>query len=733
MTILGLGSLTVVMVLASYAYVVEKIVTEQSHERSVIVLQLLDRLALRSLLQHEYVDLQSFLEQFQSDNSIRNVFVFNVKGTVVASLRREWIGKKLLDVPKDYPDVLTYTKDINTVYSKLGRLHVMFNRSATVSSLSSARNYAILAGFAAVILMAFFAGLVSKVFSMRLEKLSRSVRDFGAGEHQLRSGVSGPDEIGVLANHFNMMADSVVSMLGELEEYQESLRETLDQTTEIIQVVDRKGTIQFVNSAWQETLGYKYTNVVGTNILNMLHPDDRNHFTESMAKVAVDGKRQDVRFRMLKASDGIVFLKGRLTASMSEGNVESIATYLVDVTKEHQFKQEQAELRVQLSHLQKAELMGTMAGGIAHDFNNILAPVLGYTQLAIADAEDPQAVREYLHQVEMAVERLRAMVNQLLNLNRKRESLTRVIQFQNIIMEATDLVRASISNDVALDIQCTKEPVYVEVNPTEMHQVILNLCTNAAKAIVGSYGSIIVRLTLVNKDSLVSDIKLPQNDHDADFVCLEVEDNGLGMDSEVLQRVFEPFFTTRARDEGTGLGLAVVHSIISRYGGSIYAKSTEGIGSTFYVYLPIVEKPEQKKEIKKIQVVEGSGRILLVDDEEKVASVICKMLERSGYNVTIRSDGLNGLQELENGDEYDLVLSDLSMPNLNGKDFAKIAFEVKPEVPFIIMTGFRDAEKLSQLEDVNIAQVLEKPVKLHELQNIVAHVIKNRTENNKSP
>ncbi|MGV6853276.1 MAG: hybrid sensor histidine kinase/response regulator [bacterium] len=724
LSILGMGTLAVAIVLGSYGLVVDRVVKQESQARADIVMQMLQKLAYRSFLQYEFIDLQSFIEQLENDSSLNQIYVVNQKQRVVASMHRKFIGRLAEKLPSPDESITFSEYKISTGQIQLGQIIVWFNRPELLSSLNKAQSVAIISGVVAVLLMALTSIFISRIFSKRIVALSNSVQQFGAGKHHHRVEVEGNDEVASLGRHFNLMADQVTDILEELKSYQQSLRETLDQTTEVIQVMDAACQIQFVNSAWQDLIGYHYADIIGKPVIDMIHPDDRTRCKDNLARVLAGEGRQDVSFRMLTAKGDAVYLKGRLTPGMKEDEIESLAAYLVDVTSEQKYKKEHQQLTEQLTHLQKAELMGTMVGGIAHDFNNILAPVLGYTQLAIADAEQPEMVREYLQQVETAVERLREMVSQLVNLNKKREHIAREVVVQDIINEATDLARASIPHSIEMVIKMSPQNITIEVDPTELHQIILNLCTNASKAVDGSSGSIVVKLYHVDLNE-IDPVLIPELDNKkhSGVACLEVEDTGVGMSKEVMDRVFEPFFTTRDKTEGTGLGLAVVHSIVSRFGGTIHVKSIEGHGSRFIIYMPIVHSNKSIVERKNVQKLTGSGRILLVDDEERVAQVIRKMLQRSGYEVTVKSDGLAGLQELENGSGYDLILSDLTMPNLNGADFALAAAEVAPSVPFIIMSGYRDAESLASLTESNVFSVLEKPVKLADLQRMVSEAL----------
>lgn len=385
-----------------------------------------------------------------------------------------------------------------------------------------------------------------------------------------------------------------------------------------------------------------------------------------------------------------------------------------DITERKQAEEEKASLEHQLRRSQKMETIGTLAGGVAHDFNNILTPIIGYADMALSGLPSSNPLRKDLEHILTGATRAKDLVEQILLFARQKEKERNPLKMHLIATEAIKLLRPSIPTTIEIrsriDTSCDK----ILADASQMHQVIINLCTNAYQAMEEKGGTLTIELKQVEVDAAT--VKMNSNLDEDEYVRLTVSDTGTGMDDATLDRVFEPFFTTKARHKGSGMGLSVVHGIVRRHHGDIVVFSEEGKGSTFHVYLPIM-KVERESDKKETQAIQGGGEsILVVDDEEAIVDVMKRMLERIGYKVVACNSSIEALKTIrQQPDKYDLVISDLTMPIMPGLDLSKQIREIRSELPIIIMTGYGDSVTDDVQKHYGIQRVIGKPIMLREL------------------
>lgn len=370
------------------------------------------------------------------------------------------------------------------------------------------------------------------------------------------------------------------------------------------------------------------------------------------------------------------------------------------------------QLEIQLQQSQKMEAIGALAAGIAHDFNNILSVILGYTEMTIRDLPAQSRERVHLEYVFTAGERARDLVKQILAFSRQSEQEKRPVQVSLIVKEALKLLRSSLPSTIEIQKFIRSEGLVLS-DPTQIHQIMMNLCTNAAYAMKESGG--------------VLEVGLEDTDINGEpFLRLRVRDTGLGMSEEVLSRIYEPFFTTKPPGEGTGMGLAVIHGIVSNMGGMISAVSAPGQGAEFNVLLPRVMEtmeiiPDKRFAEKDIS---GDERILLVDDEPVLAELCRAQLERLGYKVAVYNDSREAVENYkQNSGQYDLVVTDLTMPHISGLKLVREIRSVRSDAPVIVITGFRSSELAKKCKALDINKLLTKPLDSHKLGSAVRIVL----------
>ena len=395
------------------------------------------------------------------------------------------------------------------------------------------------------------------------------------------------------------------------------------------------------------------------------------------------------------------------TVTDSDGGVEEMLGYIFDIS-------EPKRLEEQLRQSQKMEALGTLAGGIAHDFNNILGVILGYAEIIESSAEPESGLDRRVKEIARAGKRARDLVTQILNFSRQGPQERHTMTMGPLVKEALKLLRSSVPANVEIISRIETDRDNVMADPTQMHQIMLNLCGNASYAMQEKGGTLTVTLADVHNDDFVTppeDLGKPER-----FVRLTVADTGPGVDPDVVDRVFDPFFTTKGQGEGTGMGLAMVHGIVKRHDGYLELDNRPGEGAVFHVFLPRTSESERPAADIPADLVFHQGRILFVDDEKPLTDIGREMLESCGFEVVTRTSSVEALEAFKfRARDFDLVITDQTMPNMTGMEFAREILKIRPDMPIILCTGFSDAVSYDRLRDVGIGDFIMKPILKHDL------------------
>ena len=486
-------------------------------------------------------------------------------------------------------------------------------------------------------------------------------------------------------------------------------------------VITRLADGEFVlaNQGFYELSGYTEKEVIGKTSLDRLNiwadPEERGKIIQ---KLSVKGSVKNFEARFLKKNGDVI--SGLMSASIIDLNgSQHILTITRDITDQKQAQEETAILQTQLQQAQKMEAIGTLAGGIAHDFNNILSAILGYTELAIADVPEGSNGMDNLEEVLKAGNRAKDLVGQILAFSRQTETQFFQIQIHLIIKEALKLLRASLPSTIEIN-ENIRAFGKVLADPTQIHQIMMNLCTNASHAMTEDGGELSVSLLQVKA---IDEPFVPRNLSPGPYLKLTVSDTGCGMMPDVISRIFEPYFTTKGIGKGTGLGLSMVQGIVESHGGVVTVDSIPGKGTRFHVYLPeIIDPVNDTETIKKEETVfQGTERILVVDDEPTIIKMLKKVLERSGYEVTGRTGSIEALELFKaKPDQFDLILTDMTMPYMTGYQLARQLIEIRSDIPIILCTGFHEKVSEEATKEIGIRAVVMKPI----LQNVLAQTIR---------
>ena len=515
-----------------------------------------------------------------------------------------------------------------------------------------------------------------------------------------------------------------------LRESEEKYRSLVESSIDAILMMDVERKIVSSNQAFLDQFGYTRDEVEGRSTRIIYKSDESFRYFGEKAYPAIessDSYRAEWEFMR---KDGSTFPVETITSVIKspDGLTRGYVAVMRDFSARKQTLEEKKRLEVQLQQAQKMEAIGTLAGGIAHDFNNILFPIIGYTEMVMDDVQEDSVARSNLEQVLKAANRATDLVRQILAFSRQSEQELKPLRIQLLMKEILKLLRASLPSTIEIRHNIDNKCGPVMADPTQMHQLIMNLCTNAYHAMREKGGVLEVILTEVELDS--DDLSPNLDLNPGTYLKLIVSDTGHGMDRIIMERIFEPFFTTKDPGEGTGMGLSIVHGVVKSHGGRITVYSEPGEGTTFQVYLPRIDIEGTEREITPTEPVPlGKERILFVDDEVQIVQMMQQMLESLGYHVTARTSSIEALEAFHSQpDKFDLILTDQTMPNMTGAKLAEKLIEVRPDIPIILFTGFSERITEENAKTIGIRQYVMKPVVRGELARAIRRVLDQEEE-----
>ncbi|NIA11858.1 MAG: PAS domain S-box protein [Nitrospiraceae bacterium] len=488
----------------------------------------------------------------------------------------------------------------------------------------------------------------------------------------------------------------------------------IDQVHDGVIFIDLNGYITYWNKGAERLYGYAEKEVLGRHISFVL-PEDQGKSLQQIESIK-KGEIQELELE-LKRKSGETFyaLISFSLVKNGDDSLTGIIAYTMDITKRR-------HLEAQIRQAQKMEAIGTLTGGIAHDFNNILMAITGNAEMALYKIPELSPVRSRLEGILKAGSRAKHLVQQILTFSRHKKEKKVPLQISLIIKEALNLLRASLPTTIEIRKDISAKTARVLADPTNVHQILMNLCTNAAQAMEAKGGLLKVELTDVDLDPEA--VAHYPDLSPGPYVVLTVSDTGQGIDHSTMERIFDPFFTTKGPGKGTGLGLAVVHGIVKDCGGAINVTSELRKGTIFRVYLPRLDEAATTKAETSASIPTGDEQVLLIDDEKAIVDTTQDMLEYLGYRVVSKTNAIEALDVFRvDSRRFDVVITDHTMPNMTGEELAKEFLRIRPDIPIILCTGFLDARLSEKARADGIRELIKKPFAMRKLAETIRNVL----------
>lgn len=546
-----------------------------------------------------------------------------------------------------------------------------------------------------------------------------SVRHFLANIEPLKNSAGRFDRVLILSSDVTELKEAEKARLESERRY----RELTDALPQAVYEMNLQGQLTFINRSGFEIFGYDQSDFDdGLGAFDMLAPEDRERAMENVRRAATDEKFGGREYNAIRKNGETFPAVVHTCPIIEDGKSVGLRGIIADISQVKKVEQEKEHLEDQLRHSQKMEAIGTLAGGIAHDFNNLLTGILGYADSLKYGPKSEERVLKAASVIQSAAERASELTKQLLGFARKGKLLVQPVDVHQTICEVSALLGRTIDKKIEIVHDLKARPAFASGDPTQIQQIVLNLAVNARDAMPDG-GTLTFATESVNLSK--SDLKPGEEIVPGNYVCIRVEDTGTGIPPEILDRVFEPFFTTKEPGDGTGMGLATVYGIVKNHGGRIEINSGT-TGTAFRAYLPTVTEAAlaEHEESAPQAPARGTGRILVIDDEEIVREISTDLLESFGYDVVTADNGHQAVEYYsQHQSEIDLVIIDMIMPELNGRECFRAIRELNPEARAILSSGYSREGAVQEILNEGMLGFVQKPYRADQLCEAVADAL----------
>ncbi|MFT5521305.1 MAG: PAS domain S-box-containing protein, partial [Enterobacterales bacterium] len=533
--------------------------------------------------------------------------------------------------------------------------------------------------------------LIGNKLAFKVDEIIVGISKAGGGNYSQRIVVEGKDEVAQLVVSYNRMLDNMLLVTQESKEQLQSYKCILDTASEGIISLNDRGVIQEYNQSSEKMFGYLPEEIIGKNITKLIPLKVEQEDGEVIVQKFIGLEEQPERiFEVIGFTKDDKSIPVELSVSVSTINNSQVYTGILrDISAKNTREAKQKSLEIQLRSLQRKQAVESLTGGIAHDFNNILGPVLGYADMALTDADEGTRQHKYLTHILNGAHRARDLVARIMSFTRQYEQVREQIHLIKIVEDSLVFLKSSIPAQHEIKTFYNTSNDLVAAESTQLTQVLVAMVTNASQSMSNEIGTLTIRIDNINPDEQL----LAQSGrlHSGQYVRMRIQDTGIGMDALTKASVFEPFFSTRDKNEGSGLGLSVANGIITNFGGEIIVDSELDEGTVFSVFLPVVDKEGQhhqnKEQVKPLS--KGGELILYIDDDEVIVELGRDMLESLGYEVAVSVSSEKALEMFRTDPEdFDLIITDQSMPVITGTQLAKEFRKIRADIPIVLVTGF---------------------------------------------
>ncbi len=634
----------------------------------------------------------------------------------------------------DNTECLEYFTKLGLSSQVFGYIRIFYSlEEINQSQIFSYSFFSLFLLFIFVFLIIFQQYYLRKIFIDPLTKLEKAMQLISSkNKIGTTIKIKSNDEIESLANSFNQMSLNLKKSYEEISQSKERFHVIFNQTFQLIVLLDKDGNLLEANQTglsfigateniysgmpFWETPWWTYSKEQQEHLKNVINKVKKGEFIRFEAYYPLENGKAYVDFSVKPLFDK----SGNVIQMIAEGR---------DIT-------DRKIAEAQLSQAQKMEMVGTLAGGLAHDFNNLLAGILGSVSIIkmkrkLKKEFSAKEFDNYIEIIENSGDRAANLVQQLLSMSRKQELVFTKMDLNYSIKNIIKIIKGSLDKSVSFNFEFG-EPAIVKADPVQMEQVFLNLCVNAAHSMTIMRprnqkwgGKVFIQIDKYRpNEKFLSEHK---EFIDGDYVRISIKDQGVGIDEKYIEKIFNPFFTTKEKGKGTGLGLAMVYSIIKQHSGYIYVNSQKGIGSEFQIYLPAVKEKAEIIEVgenEDFELTKGEGLILIVDDEEILRITVKSILEEVGYSTIMAVNGKEAIQIYEERkNEISLVLLDMVMPIMSGKDTFIELRRINPNCKIILSSGFKKDERVQAIINLGVNAFLQKPYGFKDLVNLVQKVL----------